>query len=108
MTAGQRDERDPSAAPRGLAHHPEPGDAAAPTADSSICGFIISDEQPVLTLVLAAIFGTTDWVDGFLARHLNQTSSFGQILDPIADRIGVALILVALTIAGLLPGGLRS
>lgn len=68
-----------------------------------ICGFIISGGQPVLTLVLAAIFGTTDWVDGFLARRLNQTSRFGQILDPIADRIGVALILVALTIAGLLP-----
>jgi cardiolipin synthase len=37
--------------------------------------------------VLVAIFSLTDWVDGFLARLLDQFSEFGAKLDPIADRI---------------------
>lgn len=36
--------------------------------------------------VLAAM-GSTDWVDGYLARHLHQVSRVGKILDPIADRL---------------------
>jgi len=36
--------------------------------------------------VLAAM-GSTDWVDGYLARHLHQVSTVGKILDPIADRL---------------------
>ena len=36
--------------------------------------------------VLAAM-GSTDWVDGYLARHLHQVSKVGKILDPIADRL---------------------
>ena len=31
--------------------------------------------------------GATDWVDGWLARRLNQTSEFGKIFDPTADRL---------------------
>jgi cardiolipin synthase len=46
--------------------------------------------------VLAAM-GSTDWVDGYLARHLHQVSKLGAILDPVADRLllicGVAAIL---------------
>ena len=50
----------------------------------------------------AAIFGVaaiTDWLDGYLARYLGQTSSFGAFLDPVADKLMVAtalLLLVAL------------
>ena len=43
--------------------------------------------------VLAAI---TDWVDGWLARRWNQTSSFGEFLDPVADKLMVCTTLVAL------------
>ena len=32
-------------------------------------------------------FALTDWLDGFLARKLNQTSAFGAFLDPVADKI---------------------
>ncbi len=46
--------------------------------------------------VLAAM-GTTDWVDGFLARRLGQVSNVGKVLDPVADRLlllgGVGAIL---------------
>ena len=50
-------------------------------------------------LVAAAIFGLaslTDWLDGYLARKLNQTSSFGAFLDPVADKLMVSTALVLL------------
>jgi cardiolipin synthase len=36
---------------------------------------------------LLAVLGTTDWIDGYIARHWNQVSSLGKILDPVADRL---------------------
>jgi len=36
---------------------------------------------------LLAALGITDWIDGYLARHLGQTSELGKILDPVADRL---------------------
>jgi cardiolipin synthase len=36
---------------------------------------------------LLAALGITDWIDGYLARHLHQTSELGKILDPVADRL---------------------
>jgi cardiolipin synthase len=48
---------------------------------------------------LMAVLGCTDWVDGYLARHLHQVSSAGKVLDPVADRalliFGVGSILYA-------------
>ena len=47
----------------------------------------------------AALFGVasiTDWLDGFLARKLNQASEFGAFLDPVADKILVVVMLIML------------
>lgn len=57
----------------------------------------------------AAIFALaalTDWLDGFLARRLGQTSRFGAFLDPVADKLMVAAALVLLVdrMGGLLLG----
>lgn len=48
----------------------------------------------------AAVFafaGITDWLDGYLARRLNQSTRFGAFLDPVADKLMVAIALVLLT-----------
>jgi CDP-diacylglycerol---glycerol-3-phosphate 3-phosphatidyltransferase len=46
-----------------------------------------------VVFVLAAL---TDWLDGYLARRLNQTSAFGAFLDPVADKLMVAVTLFLL------------
>ncbi|MBC7788267.1 MAG: CDP-diacylglycerol--glycerol-3-phosphate 3-phosphatidyltransferase [Methylophilaceae bacterium] len=43
-----------------------------------------------------AVAAITDWLDGYLARKLNQTSSFGAFLDPVADKLMVAAALLVL------------
>jgi cardiolipin synthase (CMP-forming) len=52
--------------------------------------------------VLAAI---TDFFDGYLARLWNQQSSLGRMLDPIADKVLVAVVLLVLCADGILSGG---
>lgn len=51
------------------------------------------DFYAALIFAFAAI---TDWLDGYLARALNQTSSFGAFLDPVADKLMVAAALIVL------------
>ncbi|MEE8543653.1 MAG: CDP-diacylglycerol--glycerol-3-phosphate 3-phosphatidyltransferase [Gammaproteobacteria bacterium] len=46
--------------------------------------------------VLFGLAGVTDWLDGYLARRLNQTSAFGAFLDPVADKLMVSTALVLL------------
>ena len=43
-------------------------------------------ERNLIATVMFVVFAATDWLDGFLARKLNQTSSFGAFLDPVADK----------------------
>lgn len=45
-------------------------------------------------------FALTDWLDGFLARKLNQTSAFGAFLDPVADKFLVCASLLVLVDLG--------
>src|SRR4029450_629077 len=49
---------------------------------------------------LLAALGATDWVDGYLARHLHQESELGKVLDPVADRL-----LFLAGAGGILAGG---
>ena len=48
------------------------------------------------TAVIFALGALTDWLDGYLARRLGQTSPFGAFLDPVADKLLVAVALVLL------------
>ena len=50
----------------------------------------------LIATVMFIVFAATDWLDGFLARKLNQTSSFGAFLDPVADKFLVCASLLVL------------
>ncbi|HMT17264.1 MAG TPA: CDP-alcohol phosphatidyltransferase family protein, partial [Ottowia sp.] len=50
----------------------------------------------LVATVMFMVFAWTDWLDGFLARKLNQTSAFGAFLDPVADKFLVCASLLVL------------
>ena len=53
-------------------------------------------ERNLVATVLFVVVALTDWLDGYLARKLNQTSSFGAFLDPVADKFLVCSSLLIL------------
>lgn len=54
-----------------------------------------ANQNLVATLIFAGA-AITDWLDGYLARVLNQTSAFGAFLDPVADKLMVCAALIVL------------
>ena len=52
---------------------------------------------------LLAVLGCTDWIDGYIARRWNQVSTVGKILDPTADRLLLAVGVVAILVDGSVP-----
>ena len=54
-----------------------------------------------LGLLMAS--GITDWADGFLARRLNQISTLGSVLDPVADRLYILAVVVGLAWRDFVP-----
>jgi CDP-diacylglycerol--glycerol-3-phosphate 3-phosphatidyltransferase/cardiolipin synthase len=54
--------------------------------------------RPVCAIIFS-LAGITDWLDGYFARRLNQTSAFGAFLDPVADKLMVSTALVLLVAA---------
>ncbi len=57
---------------------------------------ILPASQNLIATIMFVVFAATDWLDGFLARRLNQTSSFGAFLDPVADKFLVCAALLVL------------
>ena len=53
-------------------------------------------QRNLIATMMFIVFAATDWLDGFLARKLNQTSAFGAFLDPVADKILVCASLLVL------------
>jgi cardiolipin synthase (CMP-forming) len=64
--------------------------------------FLATDAWGWALLVLA-IGGLSDWVDGFAARKLHQVSRLGELLDPAADRLYILATIFAFTAKGVLP-----
>ena len=53
--------------------------------------------------MVLAVLGSTDWVDGFVARRFHQVSTVGKVLDPTADRILVGAGVISVIVAGAVP-----
>ena len=51
---------------------------------------------PIAAAIVFSVAAITDWLDGYLARRLGQTSKLGAFLDPVADKLMVAVVLVIL------------
>jgi CDP-alcohol phosphatidyltransferase len=60
-------------------------------------------ERNLIATAMFILFALTDWLDGFLARKLNQTSAFGAFLDPVADKFLVCASLLILVALGRTP-----
>ena len=61
--------------------------------------FYLPIDDPMRNLIATVLFvvtALTDWLDGYLARKLNQTSAFGAFLDPVADKFLVCASLLVL------------
>lgn len=64
---------------------------------------ILGPHDDLIAVVVLAIAGFTDWLDGHLARAWHQTSRVGQMLDPVADRLYIGAIVVSLAVRDLVP-----
>ena len=59
-------------------------------------GWVTPSEANLLAAAFFGVAALTDWLDGWLARKLGQTSAFGAFLDPVADKLMVAAALIVL------------
>lgn len=59
--------------------------------------------QDIAALVVLAAGGTSDWLDGWVARRTAQVSRLGELLDPLADRLYILATLLAFTAREIVP-----
>ncbi|HEX4529888.1 MAG TPA: CDP-alcohol phosphatidyltransferase family protein [Acidimicrobiia bacterium] len=65
--------------------------------------WLLVDDDLLAAAALLAVLGASDWVDGWIARHFDQGSDLGKVLDPVADRILLLVAAVALIVQGSVP-----
>ncbi len=56
----------------------------------------LTGDKDGFALSLLVVIGCTDWVDGYVARRTGQISKLGKLLDPVADRMAIVVVLLAL------------
>ena len=64
---------------------------------------VLGPEEDAWALVVLMVAGVTDFLDGWLARKLNQQTVVGQILDPVADRLYILAVVVGLALREIIP-----
>jgi cardiolipin synthase len=64
---------------------------------------VLGPEHDELALLVLMVSGITDYLDGKLARKLNQTSKIGAILDPVADRFFILAVVIGLGFRDIIP-----
>lgn len=68
-----------------------------------VFGWLMFYDEYWHALIILIVLFSTDWIDGFLARKLNQVSSVGKWLDPLADRLSLWVVITTVVLAGLAP-----
>ena len=64
---------------------------------------VLGPEEDVWALVVLMVSGVSDFLDGWLARKLNQTSELGRLLDPVADRLYILAVVAGLALRDVIP-----
>ena len=64
---------------------------------------ILGPEEDLWALAVLMVSGVTDFLDGWLARKLDQQSVIGQILDPVADRLYILAVVIGLYLRDIIP-----
>lgn len=64
---------------------------------------VLGPEEDLWALLVLMVSGITDWLDGWLARRLDQQTVVGQLLDPIADRLYILAVVVGLALREVIP-----
>jgi cardiolipin synthase len=64
---------------------------------------ILDDDSQLAGMLLLGVVQSTDWIDGHLARRLNQVSEVGKLLDPLADRLAMGAALITFVVVDALP-----
>ncbi len=64
---------------------------------------VLGPEADAWALVLLMLSGVTDYLDGYLARKLDQRSTLGEILDPVADRLYILAVVIGLALRDIVP-----
>ena len=64
---------------------------------------VLGPEADGWALVVLMVSGVTDYLDGYLARKLNQTSKLGEILDPVVDRLYILSTVIGLAVRDIIP-----
>lgn len=67
------------------------------------CFFSRFDHHRVWAIIVFICAGATDVIDGYIARHFHQTSLWGRILDPLADKLIIFTALFCLSLISILP-----
>ena len=64
---------------------------------------LFSGDRDLWAILILIVAGASDYLDGKLARALNQYSRLGELLDPLVDRLYIAAVLIGLTIRDVIP-----
>ena len=64
---------------------------------------VLGPEADAWALAVLMISGVTDFLDGYLARRLDQFSNLGEILDPVADRLYILAVVIGLALRDIIP-----
>lgn len=65
--------------------------------------WLVAEDSYGYGVLVLAVMGSTDWIDGYIARRFGSTSRLGRVLDPVADRLALVVVAITLVAAEIAP-----